>query len=143
MSCYAVYAPVVLLDLLQDPIPRSLSLAFAWLSGFNMWLWLAAVLGWGHHLLNKPFRWLPYANETIFPWYMLHQSLIVPLVFWLAPLQLGPVVEPLLIVAATVFACGVVHEYLIRRSRWLRPLFGLKSTAAPAATVSHPLTAEA
>lgn len=29
------------------------------------WLTLVAILGWGHHLLNRPFRWLAYANETV------------------------------------------------------------------------------
>ena len=27
--------------------------------------------------LNRPLRWLPWANEAVYPWYVLHQSLIV------------------------------------------------------------------
>lgn len=128
---FTVYAPVLHFDLLLDPVPAWMTPTFEGLSGLNMWLWLAVVLGWGHHVLNRPFRWLPYANEAIFPWYLLHQSLIVALVFWLAPLQLGPVAEPLLVLAGTVGGCALLHEFLIRRTPWLRPLFGLK--AAPAA----------
>lgn len=90
------------------------------------WVAIAAVLGWSHHVLNRPFRWLSYANEAVFPWYMLHQTVIVGLVYWLAPLHLGAVTEPLLVVAGTVAGCAVLHEGLIRRSAWLRPLFGLK-----------------
>lgn len=58
---------------------------------------------------------------------MLHQSLIIALLFWLKPLQLGPWLEPSLLLGGTVGGCMLIHELLIRRSRWLRPLFGLKA----------------
>ena len=70
----------------------------------NLYMWLAicTILGWSHRLLNKPFAWLPWARQAVFPWYILHQSAIVLLAYWLVPLKLGPVVEPLLILAGTV-----------------------------------------
>jgi glucan biosynthesis protein C len=82
------------------------------------------VLGWGHALLNRPFHWLPYAREAVYPWYVLHQSLLLLIAWQLMPLHLGPVLEPTLIVLGTVTGCAVLHEG-IRRVRWLRPLFGL------------------
>jgi hypothetical protein len=36
--------------------------------------------------------------------------------------------EPALVLLGTVGGCLLLHELLIRRSRWLRPLFGLKSS---------------
>lgn len=90
-----------------------------------LWTTLLAVLGWSHRLLNRPWRWLPWANESVYPWYVLHQTLIIVLVVWLAPLRLGPVVEPMLLVAGTVLGCWGLTA-AIRRVRWLRPLFGLK-----------------
>ncbi|MDQ2701991.1 MAG: acyltransferase family protein [Pseudomonadota bacterium] len=91
-----------------------------------MWTALLAIFGWARQLLDRPFRWLPYATEAVYPWYVLHQSLIVPLVFVLAPLQLGPVLEPVLVLAGTVAGCVLLHEFVIRRVALLRPLFGLK-----------------
>ena len=44
----------------------------------------------------------------------------------LAPLRLGPVLEPALLVAVTVAGCWALTDGLIRRVGWLRPLFGLK-----------------
>jgi peptidoglycan/LPS O-acetylase OafA/YrhL len=91
-----------------------------------MWSALLAIFGWARILLDRPFGWLPYATEAVYPWYVLHQSLIVPLVFALAPLRLGPVLEPALVLAGTVGGCVLLHELVIRRIAWLRPLFGLK-----------------
>jgi surface polysaccharide O-acyltransferase-like enzyme len=96
------------------------------------WLALATVLGWGHHYLNRPFRWLPYATEAVFPWYILHQSLIIGLAYVLMPLQLGPWLEPALVLSGTVAGCLLLHELLIRRIGWLRPLFGVKPLKARA-----------
>lgn len=101
-----------------------------------MWTALLAIFGWARHLLDRPFRWLPYATEAVYPWYVLHQSLIVPLVFVLSPLQLGPFLEPLLVIAGTVAGCLLLHEFVIRRTALLRPLFGLKRQNPPPATTS-------
>ena len=92
----------------------------------NRWLWLMAILGWGFTLLNKPFRWLPYATEAVYPWYILHQTITVVAGFQLSKLALGGVVEPVLLVAITIGGCLVLHEFAVRRISWLRPLFGLK-----------------
>jgi peptidoglycan/LPS O-acetylase OafA/YrhL len=110
--------------------------AFVWtLRNFYVWTMLLAILGFAHALLNRPWRWLPWANEAVYPWYLLHQSLIVAVAYWLLPLELGPVLEPLLVLAGTVAGCWTVFA-IARRARWLRPLFGMKMSPrrpAPAA----------
>jgi hypothetical protein len=96
---------------------------------------LLAILGFAHALLYRPWRWLAWANEAVYPWYLLRQSLIVAFAYWLLPLELGPVLEPLLVLAGTVAGCWTVFA-IARRARWLRPLFGMKMSPrrpAPAA----------
>lgn len=111
------------------------------------WLAICTLLGWAHRHLNRPFRWLPYACEAVYPWYVLHQSLIVLAAYWLVPLKLAAPLEALLVFTATVLGCALLHHVLIRRSRWLRPCFGLPaerraphsrstSTAPPAVMVT-------
>jgi len=124
LSLVVVY--LVLVNALPDELP-DWQQALVWiLRNIYIWAALSTILGWAHHALNRPFRWLPWANEAVYPWYVLHQSLIVLFAYWLLPLQLGPVIEPLLVLAGTVAGCWALHEFVIRRNRWLRPCFGLK-----------------
>ena len=94
------------------------------------WTALLAIFGWSFHLLNRPYRWLSYATEAVYPWYILHQTITVVAGFYLARLSLGPVIEPALVLLVTVGGCLVLHEFVVRRVNMLRPLFGLKSRAA-------------
>ena len=91
-----------------------------------MWTALLTIFGWGYRWLNRPFRWLPYATEAVYPWYILHQSLIVLLAYWLIPLNLGGRIESALVIGGTIAGCLLLHECVIRRVGFLRPLFGLK-----------------
>ncbi|MDP2165456.1 MAG: acyltransferase [Hydrogenophaga sp.] len=107
-----------------------------------LWTGLLAILGWGHVKLNRPWRWLPWARESVYPWYVLHQTVIIVAIWWLAPLQLGPAVEPVLLVLLTVLACWALTA-IVRRTAWLRPLFGLArgpdaAKLRPPARFPHP-----
>jgi peptidoglycan/LPS O-acetylase OafA/YrhL len=97
----------------------------------NRWLWIVTAFGWGHHLLNKPMKWLPYATQAVYPWYILHQTIIVVVGFNLSKLALGPIVEPALLLALTIGGCYAIYEFLIRRVAVLRPLFGVGAIIAP------------
>lgn len=97
----------------------------------DLYLWWAilALLGWAYRGLNRPWPWLAWANESVYPWYVLHQTAIIVLAVQLAPLELGPVAEPVLLVAGTVGLCWGLTA-VIRRVGWLRPLFGLSHRRA-------------
>ncbi|MGY6518889.1 MAG: hypothetical protein ACXIUZ_09250 [Lysobacteraceae bacterium] len=45
-------------------------------------------------------------------------------------------VQMLLVAAGTVAGCALLHELLIRRVRWLRPLFGLPATPRQASATT-------
>lgn len=99
------------------------------LADLYLWSMLLTLLGWAHHRLNRPWRWLPWAREAVYPWYVLHQTATIVLAVALARWQLGPVLEPLALLAGTVLLCWALTG-LVQRSRWLRPLFGLPPVRA-------------
>ncbi len=91
----------------------------------NRWVWILVVLAWGHRLLNRPMRWLPWANERVFSWYILHQTLIVVIGYTASQAALGPVVEPAVVLGGTILGTLLVTE-AIRRVDGLRLLFGMR-----------------
>ncbi len=100
----------------------------------NRWAWLLVVLGYAQVHLNRPGRALGYLNEAVYPYYILHQSLLIVAMHALSQAALGPVFEPLAIIAITFAGCALLFE-VIRRVRPLRVLFGLK-WSAPRRTVA-------
>ena len=99
-----------------------------WDSVRTLYAWLAIVsmLGLAQRWLNRPGRALSYMTEAIFPWYILHQTITVMAGYWLTRQGLPVWIEAPLVIAATFGGCAVLHEYVIRRTPLLRPLFGLK-----------------
>lgn len=95
-----------------------------------LWTTVLAILGWAHRRLNRPWPWLAWANESVYPWYVLHQTLIIVAIVWLAPLRLALPAEAALLLGCTVLGCWGLTA-VVRRVRWLRPLFGLTPRARP------------
>lgn len=125
---FAVY---IGFDLIHSENLLTWASAGSWpMRNLYMWLAICAILGWSHALLNRPFAWLPWARQAVYPWYILHQSAIVLLAYWLVPLQLGPVIEPVLVLAGTVLTCWLATSLLISKVNWLRPCFGLPARPA-------------
>jgi peptidoglycan/LPS O-acetylase OafA/YrhL len=131
---------LVLAKTLPDQIPDWQQDLIWTLRNLYLWTALCAILGWAHATLNRPFRWLPWANESVYPWYMLHQSLIVGLAYWLIPYRLGPVLEPLLVLIGTVAGCYLIAE-AVKRIDWLRPCFGLKARPRAGRRQAAPMVA--
>ncbi len=94
----------------------------------DLYLWssVVAILGYAHAHLNRQMAWLPWARESVYPWYLLHQTLIIGIAHALFPFRAGPVLEPLLVLGGTLLGCWLITDGLVRRVGWLRPLFGLK-----------------
>lgn len=94
-------------------------------SHFNRWCWILMILGYGSQYLSKPNKCLVYLNQGVYPYYILHQSLLIILAYWLSDYSLGGFLEPLFVILGTIIGCAVGFE-IIRRFTVLRLLFGLK-----------------
>jgi peptidoglycan/LPS O-acetylase OafA/YrhL len=114
---------------LPDDVPGWLERSVWLLRNLYLWSALCTILGYARAHLDRPWPWLRWANESVYPWYMLHQSFIVGIGFLLLPLGLGPVPEAALVLVGTVAGCWLLNDLLIRRVSLLRPLFGLKAVA--------------
>ncbi len=106
------------------------------------WVIIMAFLGAAQACLNKPSVRLTYLTEAIFPYYILHQSLIIMIGVYVTGFGLSVWPEFLVVVFGTFGGCYVIHEFIIRRVFFLRPLFGVPMRAKPDAPVPRPLAAE-
>ena len=74
--------------------------------------------------------------EAVFPFYIIHQTIIVLVEYWLLPLHLAPLAEFAILVLATIAGCWTF--YLVgRRIDWLRPLIGLKRAGHQSTAPHH------
>ena len=96
------------------------------------WSVIVAMLGHARHWSPVDSPLLRYLSAAVFPVYILHQTIIVVLAHHLKPLALAPVLEGPLLVVAT-FALSFAGVELIRRTPFLRPLFGMAGRRAGAA----------
>ena len=115
-----------------NPPPDTLRMMQRGLWGVDQWASIVAILGWARHWVRGDGPVLRYLSAAVFPVYILHQTVIVALAHWAKPLALRPGVEGPLLVLATFATCFAAYE-MIRRIRWLRPLFGLKRLQDPQA----------
>ncbi len=96
------------------------------LRSFDTWFWLIALLGYGRQYLNRANRVLRYASEAAYPVYILHQTVILLVGFYVVtwPVDLG--VKYIVIVLGALAATLAVYDLLVRRTNITRFLFGMK-----------------
>jgi glucans biosynthesis protein C len=92
--------------------------------GLNQWSTIIAILGFSSLWLNHDNTARAYLTQAIFPYYIVHQTVIVVAAHSIQALSLPLVVEAAILMSLTALACVLTYE-VVRRVSWLRPLFGL------------------
>lgn len=94
-----------------------------------VWAGILAALGFARRHIRERRPWLAYAQELAYPFYILHQTVIVLLGYALLEAALGPWTKLGLLLALSFLGTWLGCE-AVRRIPWLRPLFGMKPAAA-------------
>ena len=92
----------------------------------NAWVWILALIGYAAAYLNKPSRKLSYANEAVYPFYILHQTVMIVLAYYLKNVDMCLSVKFITMVIGTFGITWLLYEFGIRRFVWIRPLFGMR-----------------
>ncbi len=93
----------------------------------NIWLWILVCFGYAARYLNRESAGLKYANESVYPFYILHQSVMLVLCYWVMDWDLAFWAKASLLIFGTFLISLLFYELLIRRWKWVRPFFGLKN----------------
>jgi glucan biosynthesis protein C len=92
--------------------------------GAMLWSMALVMLQLAGTWLNREHRWRRPLGEAVFPAYIVHQTIIVLVAWWLAPLGLAPGPTFAIVFAATVGGCWLFWR-LGREAGAFRPFFGL------------------
>jgi peptidoglycan/LPS O-acetylase OafA/YrhL len=76
---------------------------------------------------------LKYANEAVLPFYILHQTVILGVAYFVLQWGLPDLIEWLIVLLVSFVLIMVLYEFLVRRFNLMRFLFGMKPKAEPAA----------
>jgi hypothetical protein len=128
--CYCtfiIFYNFVWLDLINGIQPENPAILMIGMFNYSLIrvLGVLTVFALAHKFLNVKSSKLSYFNDAVYPFYILHQTLILVIGYNLNQLSLGPFVEPILLIIFTVMFCLLGYE-LIRHTDILRPFFGLK-----------------
>ncbi|WP_018477866.1 acyltransferase family protein [Pontibacter roseus] len=128
---------------LPDPDLEGMELNLYWvLKSFNRWGWIMTILGFAMQHLNVRHRYLPLANQMVYPFYILHQTVIVVLGYYMREWPWPVAAKFALLVTATFLICFVLTRFVIMKVIWLRVPFGLKpEKKKPAAIEPAPVQA--
>ncbi len=111
----------------SDTIPPSDAMRYFQrvVRALDQWCTILAILGFARLWLNHDGPARRYFTDAIFPFYIVHQTAIVVYAHNLQPFKLPIAIEAVVLIAATISTCFISYE-IVRRTRFLRPLFGLK-----------------
>ena len=107
-------------------------ITFATLRTFCTWSWLLALVGLGQRYLNVNHRWLPYASQAAYPFYILHQTVIVTIGYYVVQWNIPLLPKFLIIASGALVVTLLAYDLLVQRTNVTRFLFGMKPrTCAP------------
>jgi glucan biosynthesis protein C len=107
----------------EDSYPRHFTEAL--IKVFSFWSWILTLFGYASRYLNKPSKTLSYCNEAVYPFYILHQTIMIILGYYLMNLQWNSFYKYSIMCVGTFLLSWVIYEFFIRRWFLIRPLFGL------------------
>jgi glucans biosynthesis protein C len=113
----------------------AIQIAFEILEQVNTWVWVLALLGLGHRFLNRESRVLRYANPAAYPFYLLHQTVIVAVAYVVVGWNVGLWTQYGLVLLSSFALSLGVYEVVVRRTNATRLLFGLKPLPRPKAAL--------
>lgn len=86
--------------------------------------WIYTLLAFGNKCLNRPGKALSCLSQAAYPVYLLHMIFLYLGSTLIFPLPMAMPLQFLLVLLFTVGGCFTAYE-IIRRVRFLRPLFGM------------------
>lgn len=99
----------------------------AYVDAFVPWFVILAILAFGRRLLQFTNRFLRYFAEGAYPLYILHQTIIVIIGFYIVQWDIAVAAKYAVIVTLSIASTIIAYDLVVRRTAITRFLFGMKS----------------
>jgi peptidoglycan/LPS O-acetylase OafA/YrhL len=99
---------------------------------FATWGWIIGLFWLGGRFLNFTNRFLAHVNDMVLPFYILHQTVIVIVAYFVVQTELAIPLKYGITAVASFAVIVALYELLVRRIGVLRFLFGMRKKAVAA-----------
>ena len=115
-----------------DPMPGNESLSFIYVLYQIVWSiasWSAVVfiLSLGARYLNLNHNMLAYGNETVLPFYLFHQTIILIVGFFVISWNIGILSKFLIVTVISFSLILILYELLVKPFNVVRSFFGMRT----------------
>lgn len=93
---------------------------------FVGWFTVITIVAYGQHYLNKPHKWLNEFNQGLYPFYILHQTVIIVIGYYICQLDWSISAKFWTVSFLTLISCIGFYLAIIRPFNVMRFLFGMK-----------------
>ncbi|WP_276481764.1 acyltransferase family protein [Paraflavitalea pollutisoli] len=100
--------------------------AFLALTPIMAWSWVLTAIGYGKRYLNRRHRAMDYLNQAVYPFYILHQTVMLVFVYYFVQIEETIGMKYVFTIGATFFVSMLIYQVLIRPFGVMRFLFGMK-----------------
>lgn len=99
---------------------------FGVLNSIHIWMLILCILGFAKTHLNFTNNFLKQANKAVYPFYILHQTLIVSFGYYITQWHLPIFVKLIILIFLTFFSLIFLYRFIIKQFVLTRILYGLK-----------------
>ena len=127
----ALITGIILLLTYWTPIPvftvkDNRFMMYCVLNGLHIWSMILFWCGMARQHLNKPSPVLRYLNEAVYPYFIIHQTIIVALGYYIVQWQMPLMIKCILLISLSVLMIMATYHLVIRKTKVTRFLFGMK-----------------
>jgi surface polysaccharide O-acyltransferase-like enzyme len=128
VAALLAYAVVVVVELNWPgltPLPPQVTTPYELVRSVLLWGGVIALVGAANRFLNHDHLWRATLAEAVFPLYLIHQTIILVVGYWLLTTPTSALLRFVILVAAT-FLGSLAFYFVGREIGWLRRWIGLK-----------------
>jgi surface polysaccharide O-acyltransferase-like enzyme len=97
------------------------------LDALQIWSIILTIIGFAKKHLNTSSSILKYLNQAVFPFFIIHQTIIVAAGYWIVKLNVSILTKYVLLSICSSIIIYGLYEFVIRRTKLTRFLYGMKN----------------